>query len=582
MMDRSAWPLILIMALLISWVGAAPCAAQAQPSPLPVSTTPRAPVPPPRPFRLTSQTPLPTSTAPRIPIPAPRRVPAPGGASTPTSAPALAPSTGDPTVKLAPAPLEPTDLRFPINLATALRLSDARPLIVAAAQASVWVAEAQLTRAKVLWVPTLMFGADYVRHDGGGPDFNKGVMTAPSVNYFQAGGGLSVSNPGLFQLVNLTDAYFEPLVARQVLNSRQRDIQTAKNDALLMTADAYFRVHQYRGMYAGALYTVERGHDLIDRISRLSRDLVPRVEVDRARDMVAGLEQQATSAREAWRVHSADLTQVLRLDPRAVVVPQEHDHLQLTLIDPALPLHDLQKIALTNRPELASYQALVEAAEARIRREKLRPFLPLVLISGYQTPGGMLIQAGIFGLGPNSSLNQWTGRLDVSLQLVWQFDAFGIGNLARVKQQRGDESRAIIELSRAQDVVAAEVTEAQARLQSAAARVGQADRGLRSSLIAFNGNYEGLQQTTRFGDVLVLVNRPQEVVYALQRLKVAFDEYFTTVAEYNQAQFQMFHALGYPAREIANQRPPGDIVPVDTERPGYLPPVGNGPPPATR
>ena len=44
--------------------------------------------------------------------------------------------------------LEPTDFRFPINLATALRLSDARPLIVAAAQASVWVAEAELTRPR--------------------------------------------------------------------------------------------------------------------------------------------------------------------------------------------------------------------------------------------------------------------------------------------------------------------------------------------------------------------------------------------------------------------------------------------------
>ncbi|MGD0045321.1 MAG: hypothetical protein ABSE84_33825, partial [Isosphaeraceae bacterium] len=125
-----------------------------------------------------------------------------------SSASTLAPPSGDPSLRLKPAPLEPTDLRFPINLATALRLSDARPLIVAAAQASVWVAEAQLTRAKVLWVPTLVFGADYIRHDGGGPDFNKGIMTAPSVNYFQAGGGLAVSNPGLFQLLNLTDAYF--------------------------------------------------------------------------------------------------------------------------------------------------------------------------------------------------------------------------------------------------------------------------------------------------------------------------------------------------------------------------------------
>ncbi len=157
------------------------------------------------------------------------------------------------TAELKPAPLEASDFGFPINLATALRLSDARPLVVATAQASVWVAEAQLTRAKVIWVPTMTFGADYIRHDGGGPDFNKGVMTAPSVNYFYAGGGLDITNSGIFQFVNLTDAYFEPLVARQVLNSREWDIQAAKNDALLMTADAYFRVHQHRGMYAGGL-----------------------------------------------------------------------------------------------------------------------------------------------------------------------------------------------------------------------------------------------------------------------------------------------------------------------------------------
>ena len=171
-------------------------------------------------------------------------------------------------VKLKAAPLEPTDVGLPINLATALRLSDARPLIVAAAQASVWVAEAQLTRAKVLWVPQLNFGGDYIRHDGGGPDFNKGILTAPSVNFFYGGGGL-------WEIVALTDVFFEPLVKRQMLNSRQADIQTAKNDAALMTATTYFDVHQHRGMYAGALYCVERGRDLVERIASLSNELVP-------------------------------------------------------------------------------------------------------------------------------------------------------------------------------------------------------------------------------------------------------------------------------------------------------------------
>ena len=216
-------------------------------------------------------------------------------------------------LKLKPAPLEPSDVQLPINLATALRLSDARPLIVAAAQASVMVAEAQLTRAKVIVVPTLMMGADYIRHDGGGPDFNKGVMTSPSVNFFEAGGGLDIGS--LTAFVNLTDAYFEPLVARRVLDAKQWDIQTAKNDALRLTADAYFRVHQHRGMYSGAIYCIERGRELVEQIGSLSRELVPIVEVERAKTLLAHLEQLATTERQAWRVHSAQPDQGAPLEP---------------------------------------------------------------------------------------------------------------------------------------------------------------------------------------------------------------------------------------------------------------------------
>jgi hypothetical protein len=72
--------------------------------------------------------------------------------------------------------------------------------------------------------------------------------------------------------------------------------------------------------------------------------------------------------------------------------------------------------------------------------------------------------------------------------------------------------------------------------------------------------------------------RPQEAVYALKLLHQAFNEYFNTVADYNTAQFMLFHSLGYPAREITLNRSPGEILPVDTQRPGYLPAVGTGPP----
>jgi hypothetical protein len=340
-------------------------------------------------------------------------------------------------------------------------------------------------------------------------------------------------------------------------------------------------VHHYRGRYAGKLYCVRRGGELVERLSTMSGDLVQGFEVERARNMVADLQQRALLDRQQWRVSSANLTQVLRLDPRSVVEPLEHDHLQLTLIDPGRTLEDLMPIALSNRPEVAVHQALVQAAIAAIRREKARPFIPSVGINGFQTPYEM-IQAGIFGLGPNDKLNQWVGRSDVSIQPVWQLQNLGIGNLALIKKQRAQQSREIIGLFEAQDMVAADVTRALARVQSAALRVVQADRALRTGIITLNATMEGLRQISRFGNVLVLITRPQEAVYALDLLRLAFEEYFNTVAEYNKAQFELFHALGYPAREVALEHLPGELRPVELARPNFLPPVGNGPPPGTR
>jgi outer membrane protein TolC len=162
-----------------------------------------------------------------------------------------------------------------------------------------------------------------------------------------------------------------------------------------MTAQAYFNVHKYRGQYA------------------VANDLVPKVEVDRARNLLADLEQNAVSARQNWRIASAALTQILRLDPRAVAEPLESDHLQITLIDPSRSLDDLIPIGLTNRPELAKHQALVQATLVAIRREKLRPLLPSLLFNGFTTPYELL-QATAYGEGSGGKLNLWSFRDDIT------------------------------------------------------------------------------------------------------------------------------------------------------------------------
>jgi outer membrane protein TolC len=490
-------------------------------------------------------------------------------------------------------PLEPGDLPLPINLAVALRLADARPLIVAYAQAGAWIAEAQFQKAKVLWVPTFMMNANYFRHSGM-MDFNRGVNIPPGTNILGQPDPASFGRPldqnfnwfitgvSLFQVIAVTDAIFQPLAARQNLNAKRWDIQTAKNDVLQETARSYFNVHRFRGRYAGGIYCVEQGRRLLEKINNLKEELIPRVEVDRARNLLAFLEEAAVADRENWRVVSADLTQILRLDPRAVVQPMEPDHMQITLIDPSRSLDDLIPIGLTNRPELAAQQAQIQAAAVRIRQEKMRPLLPSILLTGFQTPGGMPMQAGAVGTGSGLKMNNWSFRDDVSVQLVWQLQELGFGNAALVKKRRGEQSKAYAELYQIQDTVAAEITQAQANVQSAGARVVQAERALQTGLVTFRANLEGLGQTVRFENVLHIVYRPQESVYALKLLKLAFDEYFETVAEYNQAQFELFHALGYPAQEIELLRSPGEVIPVETSRPAYLPPVGTGPPPPPR
>ena len=382
------------------------------------------------------------------------------GAASPSSDGAPGTQSGEnATAALESPPVEPGDLQFPINLAAALQLSDARPLIVAAAQATAWQAEAQFQKARVLWLPDFYSGFDYTRHDGYGPDTRRGSDVSQgvnaqgqpdpgsfgtplnqNVNYLYAGGAF-------YSMRYVTDAVFEPLRARQHLDAKRWDIQMAKNDALLLTAQAYFNVHKFRGQYAGALDVVKRGRQLVDIVQALSKDLVPAVEVDRARNLLADMEQQAATARQYWRRSSIDLTQVLRLDPRVIVEPLEADHLQITLIEPSRPLTELMPIGLTYRPELASYQAQIQEQLVSVRREQMRAFLPAVVLTGFQTPYEMF-EFGALGIGQGSKMNNWFPRVDFAPQLLWQADSLGFGNMAMVKRQRSQASQSIVDLYR--------------------------------------------------------------------------------------------------------------------------------------
>src|SRR5262249_39770387 len=128
----------------------------------------------------------------------------------------------------------------------------------------------------------------------------------------------------------------------------------------------------------------------------------------------------------------------------------------------------------------------------------------------------------------------------------------GLGNHALVRQREAENRLALLELFRTQDLVAAEVARAYAQAQSAAGRLSDAEAELQDAADSATRNMQGIGQTLDSGKVLVLAIRPQEVVAAIQALSQAYVDYYAAVADYDRAQFRLYHALGHPAQALAD------------------------------
>jgi hypothetical protein len=170
--------------------------------------------------------------------------------------PVLADDPGAP--QLPAAQPELADRSLPINLATALRLGGARPIVITAAQADVETAAAQLARARVAWLPSIYLGTGYYRHDGASQG-QSGNFYINTKDQFMAGAGVVARFAA-------ADAIFAPLAAKQVLRARGIDVQVARNAALLAVADAYFSVQAARGQVAATQDMVDKARALGEKV----------------------------------------------------------------------------------------------------------------------------------------------------------------------------------------------------------------------------------------------------------------------------------------------------------------------------
>ena len=443
--------------------------------------------------------------------------------------------------------LIPGQVIQPIDLPGALRLGGAQDLDIAIARERVAEALAELDQARVLWLPSIYIGPNWIRHDGQVQTVQGKIQNISKSSLFLGGtaaAGSSVSGPipaggpaqvsGLTSILRFSDAIFEPLAARQIVAARKAGIQSATNDALLGVAESYLDLQQAAGKLAIAREATGNAETLATLTSSYARSGAG-LDADYRR-AVTERDRQKKNVELAvgdLEVASADLIRRIRLDPRIVVAPVEPPESVLRIVPDSCSIDELITTGLRSRPELAEAQALVQATLTRLKQAKLRPFIPSLALR---------YSGGGFGGGVNRFFGDFNGRSDADVNLYWEVQNLGFADRAIAQQRAAQQRKANLELMKVQDRIASEVVQAEKGRIAASRQMEEAGRAVPEAQASLTLNLTNIRR----GAGLPGATRPIEVLQPIQALAQARGDYLDAVLAYNRAQFRLYRALGRP------------------------------------
>ncbi|WP_425399940.1 TolC family protein [Aeoliella sp.] len=439
--------------------------------------------------------------------------------------------------QVAPIPdpvVEPTLDVVDMNLPTALSMVGGKHPAVGFAQWRVQEAYAQLDQAEVLWLPSLQAGFSFHKHDGN-YQASDGRIVDVNRNSFQYGlgngatGAGTTPNPGIVARFHLADAIFQPEIAQKTAWARGHAANGVMNEQLLNVAVAYLELlnaHQDARI-------LDESRDRTDDLAKLTSDFAStgqglQADADRLETERTLVENRLVSARERIDVASARLAQALSIAADRPIAPLDPTVVPIDLVSLDMDKSSLISTGLSNRPELKESQALVAAACEQYRRQKYAPFVPSVLL-GFSTGG--------FGGGLGDNLDNVDGRYDFDALMTWEVRNLGFGERAARREATSRIQQAKFEKIRVMDQVAREVNEAHAQVLRRAERITITKRAIRSAENSYQRNYSRI----RDGQGL-----PLEVLQSVQALEDARRAYLSAVMDYNEAQFRLQWALGWP------------------------------------
>jgi outer membrane protein TolC len=446
-------------------------------------------------------------------------------------------------------PLPTPALVYVIDLPTALGLAERENPTIGIAREAIFANLALLQQARAELLPTLVAGGNLHFHRGVLMRDTGEILNVNSQSLYVGGGEGAIQTgtiavPAIRIYAPLSNALFDPLVARQGVAVSRFEARATSNTVLLDVVLKYFELMGAQAARAAYLQSDADAARLTATVEAYVKvGQARQADADRAQTRRLLLRNQVYHADERVGVAAAQLARLLDLDPSVRLQTVQGPVRAIDIVDPSHDLAALTGIALRFRPEMAARNAAIGLTAARWQEERWRPWLPTIS-AGYS--------AGEFGGGSNLASPpafENSGRNDFDVWAVWTLQNAGIGNRALQRTRQAEVDQATSERLRTMDRIQDEVAQAYG---ISAARRRQMAIAQQQLALAEAGFREELART-RGG-----VGLPIEVVNSLDLLARARQDFIAAIVEYDQAQFRLFVALGNPpgvALASAQSRP---------------------------
>ena len=444
----------------------------------------------------------------------------------------------------APSALTPPVEVFEIDLPTTLRLMLSANPTMAVGREEVREMLALQTRARAMMLPSLNAGTAFHKHEGNFQASTGQIKDIYSQSLYFGGGtrvwaAESLAIPMIRIIGHVGDAIYEPLVVRQQVSGKRFDSAATSNTMLLTAIVRYFELLAAEGRYEAARQTEREAAEIVRITASYALTGQGREgDANRARTEAYLMHAEVQRAEERIAIASAELAELLSLDPSIRLKTIGGPIGGVDLIDQNLELDTLIRMAERRRPELAAASATVGANTTRLRQEQTRPLFPMIMLG---------FSAGSFGGGSvlfPPKMGNFGGRNDFDALAVWSLSNMGVGNLATVSERRAVLNQSIAERTRAVNGVRQEVIAAYGLMQGERLQIRITQRQLKDSEEAFREEYQRL---------LGAEGLPIEVLNIVDQLGVSRQEVIKAVTAYNEAQFRLFVAAGVSPGQIVQE-----------------------------